>query len=626
MPPLSVSQRSVTAASFPYAPAAAKTALRRSHAMRALTSARSPPMQRPASAKPPATLPSTASGGLASASRSELHRSRSFQVVPNPADAALPAPLQVPRSRVAKSCDGHEPLRGAASATRVRAQACAPRGQHKHASGRVSCVSIKAPTSAHRQLRAQPTADTSAAGIMPRLLLEPRGAPGSTVSTRPPHPTAAVSRCAAATSAATRCCEAAGWRSARWRRRDASGWRAGRPASHAQAAGGAPAWSRRPSPCQRISSQALRVRAIQRPSQRMFRLRLRRSASLQQQVSSPPSPAACEPPPPQPLRACAPAAGARSGDGGCAAAVTPAASDPAQPASYDPRVTSSAPRTRSAALSALPPPPRPCRCRRLASSSALISSRLNHAQCAIQHHAANALASSRHGQPSMPRCAARPTLVSPSVAATHRTAQPLNAPPQRIHAPPPLPRPRCASQTRQQPAICTPLPQSIRRSTHLTALRLASAPPVSVAAAQRRPRLRSARHRMRSSPQRGVILRLAPVRAPAAPAARPCSPQRRALNHASIQARAQHQHRLANRPSAQADADVAALRHAPATPRAVSAARASRQAAHAPVSPAHHQPRPDRRSAAVQALRSFDAVAVNPACQQHSGPSAFCAR
>jgi hypothetical protein len=99
---------------------------------------------------------------------------------------------------------------------------------------------------------------------------------------RPPHPTAAVSRCTAATSAATRCCEAAGWRSARRRRRDASIWRAGRPASQAHAAGGAQAWSRRPSPCQRISSQALRVRAFQRPSQRVFSLRLCRSASLYQ--------------------------------------------------------------------------------------------------------------------------------------------------------------------------------------------------------------------------------------------------------------------------------------------------------------------------------------------------------
>jgi hypothetical protein len=131
---------------------------------------------------------------------------------------------------------------------------------------------------------------------------------------------------------------------------------------------------------------------------------------------------------------------------------------------------------------------------------------------------------------------------------------------------------------------------------------------------------------MRSCPQRGVILRLATVRAPAAPAARPRSPQSRARNFISSQARAQHQHRLANRSSAQADADVAALRVRPATPRAVSAARASCQAAHALCSPAHHQPPPDRRSAAVQALRSSDGVAVSPACQQQSGPSASCAR
>jgi hypothetical protein len=130
---------------------------------------------------------------------------------------------------------------------------------------------------------------------------------------------------------------------------------------------------------------------------------------------------------------------------------------------------------------------------------------------------------------------------------------------------------------------------------------------------------------MRSCPQRGVLLRLAPVHAPAAPAARPRSRWSRALNHVSIQARAQHQHRLANRSSAQADADVAALRVTPATPRAVSAASASRQAAHAPASPADHQPPPDRRSAAVQALRRAKAVAVSPACQQQSGPSASCA-
>jgi hypothetical protein len=131
---------------------------------------------------------------------------------------------------------------------------------------------------------------------------------------------------------------------------------------------------------------------------------------------------------------------------------------------------------------------------------------------------------------------------------------------------------------------------------------------------------------MRSCTQRGVILRLATVRAPAAPAARPRSPQSRALNRMNMQSRARHQHRLANRPSAQADADVAALRVTPATPRAVSAARAGRQASHAPLSPAHHQAPPDTRPAAVQALRSFDGVAVSPACQTQSGPCAFCAR
>ncbi len=127
----------------------------------AIGSARSPPVQRSAAAKPPATLPSAASGGLASASRSELHRSRPFQVVPNPVDAALSAPLQVPRSRVANSCGGHEPSRGAASATRVRARTRAPRGQHRHASGRVSCVSITAPA-------ASPDCPPAAAPCCPR--------------------------------------------------------------------------------------------------------------------------------------------------------------------------------------------------------------------------------------------------------------------------------------------------------------------------------------------------------------------------------------------------------------------------------------------------------------------------
>ncbi len=63
--------------------------------------------------------------------------------------------------RVARSCDGHEPLRGAASATRVRAQARAPRGHHRHVSGRVSCVSIKAPATS-------PDCPTAAAPCCPR--------------------------------------------------------------------------------------------------------------------------------------------------------------------------------------------------------------------------------------------------------------------------------------------------------------------------------------------------------------------------------------------------------------------------------------------------------------------------
>lgn len=114
------------------------------------------------------------------------------------------------------------------------------------------------------------------------------------------------------------------------------------------------------------------------------------------------------------------------------------------------------------------------------------------------------------------------------------------------------PRPRCASQTRHRPAISTPTPQSVRRSTNQAALRRLSAPPVSVAAALHRPRLRSARHRMRRCPQRGVIFRLATVHAPSAPAARPRPPWSRALNHSVTQARAQHQHRLENRSSGHA--------------------------------------------------------------------------
>jgi hypothetical protein len=67
------------------------------------------------------------------------------------------------------------------------------------------------------------------------------------------------------------------------------------------------------------------------------------------------------------------------------------------------------------------------------------SPRSKHAQHTIQHHASNALASSHPCQTTMPQCAAHATLVSPSIAAPHRTAQPLSAPPQRIHAPPPPP-------------------------------------------------------------------------------------------------------------------------------------------------------------------------------------------
>jgi hypothetical protein len=76
--------------------------------------------------------------------------------------------------------------------------------------------------------------------------------------------------------------------------------------------------------------------------------------------------------------------------------------------------------------------------RRRFQSLARRSSRSKHAQCAIQHHAANALASSRPGQRTRHNFA-RADSVSPSVAASHRTAQPLSAPPQRIHAPPPPP-------------------------------------------------------------------------------------------------------------------------------------------------------------------------------------------
>jgi hypothetical protein len=126
---------------------------------------------------------------------------------------------------------------------------------------------------------------------------------------------------------------------------------------------------------------------------------------------------------------------------------------------------------------------------------------------------------------------------------------------------------------------------------------------------------------MRSCPQRGVILRLATVRAPAAPAARPRSPKSRALRHNATQARAQHQYSLANRPNAQADADVAALRVAPATPRAVSAARACCQAAHAPLSPAHHQPPPDRRPAAGQPCAASTESLSAPQASSRAAPA-----
>jgi hypothetical protein len=251
---------------------------------------------------------------------------------------------------------------------------------------------------------------------MPRLPLEPRGAPGSAVSTRPPRPTAAVSRCAAATSAATRCCEAAGWRSARRRRRDASVWRAGRPAGHAQAAGGAPARSRRPFPCQRISSQAHRVRAFQRPSQRVLSLRLRRSASLQLQASSPPFPAACKPPPPQLPRACAPAAGARGKDSNVAPTVTPAASVATPPATSAPctrRVLCSTHASRSALHW---PPPRlhaARRCLRLSSTCALFS-RLHIPSPTPSRHSCTA-----SGRPA-PGLAHSPAPPTPPITGWHR--------------------------------------------------------------------------------------------------------------------------------------------------------------------------------------------------------------
>jgi hypothetical protein len=87
-----------------YAPAAAKTAPRRSRAKRnrigALAANAAPRRGR---AKPPATLQAAR---LASASRSELHRSCPFQVLPSLVDAAFSTQLQVPRSRVARSRDG----------------------------------------------------------------------------------------------------------------------------------------------------------------------------------------------------------------------------------------------------------------------------------------------------------------------------------------------------------------------------------------------------------------------------------------------------------------------------------------------------------------------------------------
>jgi hypothetical protein len=224
----------------------------------------------------------------------------------------------------------------------------------------------------------------------------------------------------------------------------------------------------------------------------------------------------------------------------------------------------------------------------------------------------------------MPRCAARATLVSPSVAASHRTAQPRSAPPQRIHAPPPSPtatarqpNPRQARHPHAASPIHPPEHPPDRFTPHQRTTRQRCCCPVPSQTAQQPPphaQLYAARrhpppcHRARS-----CCARCAPT-------------QSRALNRMNMQSRARHQQRLVNTPGAQANADVAVLRHAPATPRAVSTARAGRQAARAPVRPAHHQAPPDTRPVAVQALRSFHGVAVSPACKPQSGPSASCAR
>jgi len=100
-----------------------------------------------------------------------------------------------------------------------------------------------APTASYGRM-----ADTSAAGIMPRVLPKPRGAPGSAVSTpSAPHSSGFSLRSRNLDRhALLRGCRLAKRATAPPRRQRLACRPPSRP--RAQAAGGAPAWSRRPSP------------------------------------------------------------------------------------------------------------------------------------------------------------------------------------------------------------------------------------------------------------------------------------------------------------------------------------------------------------------------------------------
>jgi hypothetical protein len=201
-------------------------------------------------------------------------------------------------------------------------------------------------------------ADTSAAGIMPRVLPKPRGAPGSAVSTpSAPHSSGfSLRRRNLGRHALLRGCRLAERAPVPPRRQRLACRPPSKPHEGSRRCTGVV--SPDVDSCQRVSSQALRVRACHSACSASAAVAAPGCSS--KPASSPPFPAACKPLPPQPPRACAPAAGARGDDSSAAAAVTPAASDPAQPASSAPCTRRAIRSTRRAALSAtaLPPPPR----------------------------------------------------------------------------------------------------------------------------------------------------------------------------------------------------------------------------------------------------------------------------